>query len=410
MSSGDRPYESPIEGWLERLYGRTRGREARDPARMRALLERLELGLPPRWIHVVGTNGKGSVAARIDAGWRAAGARPLRFLSPHVERFHERISVDGEAVRDDEIRAFLTRAWHDEPEPSSAFFELTLALALSVGAARSADAAVIEAGVGAARDATAALPDAEVVVVTQIAEDHLDQLGPTLDDVARDKGAAIVPGRPVVTGARGASLEVLREIAERRQATLHVLGDGGALFGWPDVVTGPPPGVAGDSARLAIAALRLLAFDPAGTERALAAAAHAPDLPARRERFTLDHGRTVWLDGAHNPSAAHDLAREVPSDAHVLLGVAARKDVARIRAAFGAAPRMILTAAVPGERPWGDDPAFEPDAERALAIALAGLPAGGTLVVTGSFHLAGRLRPVLRAEAIADSPGYGQRS
>jgi len=68
---------------------------------------------------------------------------------------------------------------------------------------------------------------------------------------------------------------------------------------------------------------------------------------------------------------------------------------------FAAAPRTTLTAAIQGERPWGDDPAFIADAEVALEAALDALPRGGTLIVTGSFYLAGRLRSTLRRRSEA---------
>jgi dihydrofolate synthase/folylpolyglutamate synthase len=406
-----------IEAWLERLYARTRGGAPRDPERTRRLLARLGLSAPERVVHVVGTNGKGGVAARVDAGLRAAGLRPLRFLSPHVERFHERVAVDDLPVRDDEIRDFLARAWRDEPDPPAAFFELAFALALDVARRRGADAAVIEAGVGAARDATATLPDARVVTITNVAEDHLDQLGPTVRDVARDKGAAIRTDRPAVTGAEGAPLEELRRIAADRGAPLYVLSDGGAAFAWPEGAEAPPGGVAESSARLALATLRAFGLSPDREAAALLAATRDPGLPARRERFALAGGRTAWLDAAHNPAAATALAREAPPGAHVLLGVAARKDARRVREAFAAAPRLTLVPALPGERPWGDDPAFVDDPVEALEQALAALPPGGTLLVTGSFYLAGRLRPELRARAEssareagrAHAPGYARR-
>lgn len=402
------PHDGPIDAWLERLYARTRGGAPRDPERTRRLLARLQITPPPRVVHVVGTNGKGGVAARVAAGLRAAGHRPLRFLSPHVERFHERVSVAGEPVRDDEIRAFLARAWRDEPDPPAAFFELAFALALDVAQRRDADAAVIEAGVGAARDATSVLPDARAVVVTNVAEDHLDQLGPTLRDVARDKGAAIRPGRPLVTGAEGAPLDELRRIASQRGARLLVLSEGDDAFAWPDDAGAPPGGVAETSARLALATLRAFGLPEERQADALRAATRDPALPARRERFALPLGRTVWLDAAHNRAAALALAREAPADAHVLLGVAARKDAYGMRAVFASAPHLTLAPALPGERPWGDDPAFVDDAEDALETALASLPPGGMLLVTGSFYLAGRLRPALRRRAQATAQDAGR--
>lgn len=394
---------------LERLYARTRRGAPRDPARTRRLLDRLTIPDPAHVVHVVGTNGKGSVAARIAAGLRAAGATPLRFLSPHVERFHERIEVAGEPLRDDELLAFLERAWRDEPAPPAAFFELATAMALDVAHRRGADWAVLEAGVGAARDATLAIANVRATVITNVDEDHLDQLGPLLIDVANDKAAAIRPGVPVVTAASGPPLNVVRTVAARLGSPLHVDADGGAAFDGPEDAPAPAAGTAATAARLALATLRALRLGAEPERRALRAAVVPPSLPARRERFTLDGGRTVLLDGAHNPSAARALADEAPPGAHVLLGVASRKDAATIRAVFAHAPRTTLTAAIPNERPWHDDPAFVADAEDALEAALEALPRGGTLIVTGSFYLAGRLRPTLRRRSDATGRGRAPR-
>ncbi|MDZ7707285.1 MAG: Mur ligase family protein [Trueperaceae bacterium] len=390
-----------VQAALDRLYARTRRGAPRDPARTRRLLDRLGVPDPAAVVHVVGTNGKGSVAARIAAGLQAAGATPLRYLSPHVERFHERIEVAGEPLRDDELLSFLARAWRDEPDPPAAFFELATAMALDVAHRRGADWAVLEAGVGAARDATLAISNVRATVITNVAEDHLDQLGPDLVDVARDKAEAIRPGVPVVTGATGTPLAVVRTVAARRGSPLHVLSDGGPAFDRPEGAPAASAGTRDVGARLALATLRSLRLGPEPERRALRAAVDDPRLPARRERFMLDRGRSVLLDGAHNPSAALALAAEAPAGAHLLLGVARRKDAERIRAVFAHAPRTTLTAAISGERPWGDDPAFVADAEVALAAALDALPPDGTLIVTGSFYLAGRLRSTLRRRSDA---------
>lgn len=405
MSDAARPGGPPdpaaVDAALRGLYLRTRGGAPRDPTRTRRLLDRLAIPDPANVVQVVGTNGKGGVAARIAAGLRAAGAPALRYLSPHVERFHERIEVDGDPLRDDELASFLARADTAELEPAPAFFELVTALALDVARRRGATWAVLEAGVGAARDATSAVGGVRVTVVTNVAEDHLDTIGPDLAAATRDKAEAIRPGVPVVTGADGEALAILRRVAAQRAAPVAALRDGGAAFAWPDGAPAPRGGVAETSARLALAALRALALPAAAEASALLAAVEAPALPARRERFVLARGRAVVLDGAHNPSAARALAAELPPGAHLLLGVAARKDPAGIRAAFGPGRATVLTAALPGERPWGDDPAFVADPEAALAAALATLPPGGTLAVAGSFYLAGALRPLLRARAAA---------
>lgn len=372
---------------LQRLYARTRGGAPRDPRRTRRLLDRLGIPDPSHVVHVVGTTGKGSTAWRIDAGLRAAGMRSLRFLSPHVESFDERIAVDGVPVTSDEVASFLERAWRDEPEPRAAFFELCTAMALDVAARRGAPWAVLEAGVGASRDATLAVRNVRAVVLTNVSMDHAEAIGPTLHDIARDKAEAIRPGVPVITAARGEALAIVREVASERGAPLWVRSDR------PDVPAASPTG---ESLALARAALDVLDLGPARRAAASAAAARTPELPARRERFEQG-GRSVLLDGAHNAAATRALAEDLPPGYHLLLGVLQRKDPQATAAPLLArAERVTLTAAEPGERPFARDARFEPDAERALGHALDALPQGGLLVIAGSFYLAGRLRPLLR--------------
>lgn len=389
----------PPRELLDLLYARSRGGAPRDPTRTRALLNALAIPDPPHVIHVVGTNGKGSVAWRLDAALAAAGRVSLRFLSPHVEHFHERIAVAGVPVTPDEVASFLERAWRAPAGRDAAFFELCTALALEVGARRVAEWAVLEAGVGAARDATLAVGNVRAVVLTNVAMDHADALGPELADIARDKAAAIRPGVPVVTAARGEPLRIVRTIARERGAPLRVVDESDVA---PAFSSAAHEGTVAscESAALARAALAFLDLPAERRPAALAAAGTRPPLPARRERFRRGN-RHVLLDGAHNPAAAAHLARALAPGFHLLLGVLARKDPAGVAAALGAkAARVTLTAAEPGERPWGRDPRFTPEPDRALHDALAALPEGGLLVVAGSFHLAGHLRPLLRAWAL----------
>ncbi|MEX2502855.1 MAG: hypothetical protein WD336_10810, partial [Trueperaceae bacterium] len=251
--------EARRERALARLFASTRGGAPRDSVRMRTVLTRLELPPPPPVVHVVGTNGKGTVAARVAAGLTAAGERPLRFLSPHVERFEERIAVAGVEIRTDELLSGLQRAWSLDPPLDAAFFELTLALALRVAADRRATWAVLEAGVGAGGGggaATAAVGNVVAVVLTHVGADHLDQLGPTLLDVARDKAEAIRPGVPVVSGVRGEAAAVARRAAAERGSPLHLLDEDGPIFALPpslrsDRSWATPRGVARRSLRLA---------------------------------------------------------------------------------------------------------------------------------------------------------------
>lgn len=377
------------------LYARQRGSAPRDPERMAALLRALELRPPADFVHVVGTNGKGTVTAMIDAGLRAQGTRSGRFVSPHVEDFRERVSLDGRPVSREAVRRFVARARRLSLDPPPAFFEWTLALALAAFERAGLPWAVIEAGVGGARDATRALEPARLVVLTNVALDHLETLGPDVSAIARDKAGAIRAGVPVLTGARGEALAVIRAEAARLGAPLHVDDGRDTLF---EVALEPGTAPArAANARLAAGALRSLGVP----EKAVAAAVRAAPLPGRGERFRL-RGSDVLLDGAHDPAAAALLASSLEPGYLLLFGALPRKQGAATLAALepGAAA-VVLTEATPGEPPLIDltGRLFVPDPVAALERALALRPPGALVVVAGSLYLAGRIRPTLRRRA-----------
>ncbi|SDE76488.1 dihydrofolate synthase / folylpolyglutamate synthase [Thermus arciformis] len=375
---------------LEWLYKRRR-QGPRGTERVRALLARLghpEGAFPA--VHVLGTNGKGSVVAYLEAAFRALGLAHGAYTSPHLVDFRERVRTHLGLVPEERVVAFVEwargEAW---PEPPG-FFDLATALAFlhfrEVGVALAA----VEAGVGGEKDATNALSRVALTVLTNVGEDHLEALGGTLEAVAREKAGAFRPGVPVVTGARGVGLEVARKVAEARGCPFYALDPEDPLFALP-----APPGLKGafqeENARLAAAALRLLGFP----EEAIARGLREAKNPGRLERFLVE-GVEVYLDGAHNPQAAEALAREF-AGYHLLFGAFPRKDVGGILAHLLPKAKSVRYARA-GEGALGrelGEPFFE-DPQEALADALAraredGLP----VLATGSLYLVGALRPSL---------------
>ncbi|MFO7545507.1 MAG: Mur ligase family protein [Trueperaceae bacterium] len=415
------------------LFARTRAGGGRGPARAAELLRDFEIPMPPLVVHVVGTNGKGTVTTMIAAGLTAAGHRTGRFVSPHVEEFRERIAIDGVPVPRRVVRAFVARAMRRtdahpvEPDRQPAFFEWTLALALASFAQAGVTAAVLEAGVGGASDATRAVEPVHLVVLTNVDLDHVEAIGPTLDDIARDKAGAFRPGVQAVTGARGPSLARVRAEAERIGAPLAIdprqggdLGSVAATSGGGDTVDDDAarlfdlPGGTGlaqhgtraDDARLAAAAMRLLGLD----ERAVAAGVMAPPLPARGERFMV-RGRDVVLDGAHDPAAGLRLADEVGDDYVLVFGALKRKAGSETLSALARKARhVVLTEAAAGEGVVRVPTSVrrEPEVvlvpEDALATAIERCQRGGRVVIAGSLYLAGRLRPWLRRHGRPAAP------
>ena len=378
-------------------------------------MELLSLPAPAHLVRVVGTNGKGSVSAMLAAGLSAQGHTTGRFLSPHVEEFSERVAVDGVAVTAEQVIEFVATAREMlalKPPPSDlrpAFFELTLALALTVFAESRVSHAVLEAGVGGASDATSAAVRAgadtnlRLVVLTNVDLDHTETLGPTIAAIAAEKAGAFASGVTAITGAVGEALSVIRRVADERGAWLIVDDGTDPLFELPsgaDGAEGPrePSSTRQANARLAAAGLRLLGASERSVKTALAAA----PLPARGERFVV-RGREIVLDGAHDPAAALRLLAEVGHGYVLLFGSLARKQgAATLERLAAGATTIVVTAAESGDElerfaAPGRELLAEPAA--ALRLALELTPPGGRLVVAGSLYLAGTLRPLLREMA-----------
>ena len=381
------------------LYARRRTGE-RGTHRVRALLARLghpEAGFLA--VHVLGTNGKGSVVAYLEAAFRAAGLAYGAYTSPHLVDFRERIRTHLGPVPREAVVRFVAWAREEAWEEPPGFFDLATALAFLHFREGGGPRAAVGAGVGGEKDATNALSRVALTVLTNVGEDHLEALGGTLEAVAREKAGAFRPGVPVVTGARGVGLEVARKVAEERGAPLYVLDPEDPLFALP-----APPGLRGayqeENARLAAAALRLLGLPEAAIARGLREARH----PGRMERFLLK-GVEVYLDGAHNPPAAEALAREF-SAYHLVFGAFPRKDVKGVLAHLLPKARSVRYARA-GEGALGGElgtPFFE-DPWEALEDALAGAREDGLPVLaTGSLYLVGRLRERLVAGLGEDLP------
>jgi dihydrofolate synthase/folylpolyglutamate synthase len=202
-----------------RLLGQKLGLET-----MRRLLERM--GNPERalrFIHIAGTNGKGSVAAMCHAVLQAAGIRTGLYTSPHLVSFCERFQINGQPIAEAEVvrlvehlQPLLKR--HEQRAPT--FFEVTTAMALQYFREQHVDVAVWETGLGGRLDATNVVTPI-VSVITNVAFDHMQYLGETLPQIAAEKAGIIKPGVPVVTAARDEqALRVIRQECATRGCRL----------------------------------------------------------------------------------------------------------------------------------------------------------------------------------------------
>lgn len=343
--------------------------------RMRRLLR--ALGDPQkklRFVHVAGTNGKGSTCAMIAAVLGAAGYRVGLNTSPYLVTFHERIRVDGRMISDEDLgrlTAQVRPAAESMDEPPTEF-ELITAIALLYFVQRSCDIVVLEVGLGGALDASNVIPPPEAAVITAMGMDHAALLGPTQADIARAKAGIIKPGSPVVSyGGCPEADAVIRQTCWEQgapltevdfsRAKIRQLSLDGAEFDCAPYgrLTLPLAGAYQvKNALVAITAVETLArrgweIPPEAVARGLAAAAWPGRFEVLRPAEPV-----VLLDGAHNPqgmaAAAESLASLFPGrKATVLLGVLADKDVEPMLDAIVPLAEAIVTVTPASPRAMG---------------------------------------------------------
>ncbi len=169
-------------------------------------------------IHVAGTNGKGSVAAMIDAVLQTHGLKTGSYTSPHLVRFSERIKINGGEIPEDYVVEYSSSIQSKVDTLRATFFEATTAMAMKYFADNEIDVGIFETGLGGRFDATNVLTPV-ISVITSVGLEHQKYLGRTLARIAYEKGGIIKEDTPVVSGVQSArAIEVLREIAKYNKA------------------------------------------------------------------------------------------------------------------------------------------------------------------------------------------------
>ncbi|MEQ8623421.1 MAG: folylpolyglutamate synthase/dihydrofolate synthase family protein [Vicingaceae bacterium] len=171
-------------------------------------------------IHIAGTNGKGSTAHMLAAIFQEAGYRTGLYTSPHLKDFRERVRIDGEMISQKSVVEFVkeNQSKFDEIKPS--FFEWTVVLAFHQFAKARVDIAIIETGLGGRLDSTNVITP-ELSIITNISYDHMDMLGDTLPEIAREKAGIIKEGVPVVIGNNSGQKALFLDIAFEKKSLIY---------------------------------------------------------------------------------------------------------------------------------------------------------------------------------------------
>ncbi|HEX7576709.1 MAG TPA: folylpolyglutamate synthase/dihydrofolate synthase family protein, partial [Verrucomicrobiae bacterium] len=319
-----------------------------------------------RFIHVAGTNGKGSTCAMLESIYRAAGLRTGLFTSPHLVSFRERIQTNRRLISENEVVRLvaelqpLFKQFSADHHPT--FFEVVTVMALKFFAGQKCELVIWETGLGGRVDATnIVMPLASVI--TNIAFDHEQWLGDTLGKIAAEKAGIIKPGVPAVTAAdEPEALAVIERTAREKKAPLTtVAADGNpplnkfaALF--RDAATLPLPGEHQKiNAALALATVEILQSKISVNQEAIRTGLETVNWPGRLQLIRRPKGQKILLDGAHNVAGAkvlrEALEEHFPAAGRTLiLGVLQDKDWQHICGTLAPLAARIFTVPVASER------------------------------------------------------------
>ena len=396
-------------------------------------------------LHVAGTNGKGSVTAFTHRALLSQGLRAARYVSPHLVDLSERFvigasPVDARTLQQtaDDVLACVDRLKSDGTlTVTPTFFEVTTAMAFEMFRRAGIEVAVIEVGLGGRFDATNVITPA-VAAITTIGMDHQQHLGTTIAAIAREKAGIIKSGVPVVIGDLPPdAVAVVRAVAEQHgsdvvpaheEVTAEVTMEDGrarATLQTPAARYGPLTLSLRGAHQVgnAIVAIRLLETARRQgitvSPDAIAQALTTTDWPARLELLTVERGRRVLIDAAHNPDGAEALAdylrQQHPEKLPLVISVMRDKDIDQILATLVPVSSDVIATRAPSPRAIPEEelarkiadvqsrlgrvPAVRAIADPAAAVAAA-LERSSIVCVAGSIFLAGAVRDTLNARTI----------
>lgn len=295
------------------------------------------LSLPPV-IHLAGTNGKGSTLAFLKTILETAGYSVHTYTSPHLLTFNERITLNGTPISDDLLLHYLDMTEQANSANAVTFFEYTTAMAFKAMADHPADICLIETGLGGRLDCTNIIPNPIATVITSIGYDHMEFLGLTLKEIAKEKAGIMKEYVPCIIAPQmhAETHGVFRQHALEMHSPLHITPRN------PDL---PPLGLRGDhqkdNASTAVETLQIISdTHPVKPEDIKTGLANTK-WPARMEKIergevfeSLPEGCELWFDCGHNAEGALSIGQQLQSwkkdnpnrPIHLILGLGADKD------------------------------------------------------------------------------------
>jgi dihydrofolate synthase / folylpolyglutamate synthase len=403
--------------------------------RMRALLRYSgDPQLDVSFIHITGTNGKGSTARMAASLLEASGRSVGAYTSPHLERLNERLALNSRAIADVDLTEVLSdiALAEDAAGERCSFFELTTAAAYRWFGDIAVEAAVVEVGMGGNWDATNA-GDGAVAVITNVDIDHAEFIGPERSDIAREKSGIIKPGSTAIIGERDPVIaRQLHDLARTRDAAtiwqrgtdFDVVTNRLALAGralslrtpnarYDDVFVPLHGAHQGDNAAIALAAVEAFLDEPLADDVVREGLSKTQN-PGRLE--VLRRRPLVVVDGAHNPAGARVLRASVDeafaacARRVVVMGLLEGRNEAEMVSTICQGAAAVI--AVAPSSPRAMDPArivraceavgvaahVAPSVSAALQRGLDSVNEDDMLLVTGSLYLIGEARPQLRQQ------------
>lgn len=407
---------SPLAAWLyylEHLHAQAieLGLE-----RIRRVATSLDLLTPaPTVFTVAGTNGKGTTCRALETMLMAAGYRVGVYSSPHLIRYTERVRIQGEELSESAHTASFAAIEAGRGDTSLTYFEYGTLSALWLFRQAQLDVVILEVGLGGRLDATN-IVDADVSVVTSIALDHVDWLGPDRESIGREKAGIFRQGKPAVVGEPDMP-HTLAEVAQARGAHLlqrdrswsYAQTDRGWSFrdAAGSIEDLALPQIPLPNAATALAALRASSLNV--DDATIRASLHQAVLPGRFQ--IVSQSPQVILDVGHNPHAADYLAArlaEMPRQGkvHAVVGMLHDKDIAGTLASLRSQVDYWYCAPLDGPRGASADQLMEhlttaqacDSVVDAWHLAMQQASAQDIVLVCGSFHTVAQVMETMATE------------